>query len=476
MKVLFVTRFFVHDNFGRDPLGILYLSAALKKAGHKVALADAARSGEVMRVFKDFDPDAIGFSITTSTYNDYLPINEEMKKEKPGVYSIFGGPHCTFHPEFFEDIPAIDAICLGEGEEAFVDFLNRMERGGRYEETPNFYVRHNGRIVKNDVRPLIKDIDSIPRPDRDLLDIYPDVSDFPVKTFITTRGCPFDCTYCYNFAYAELYKGKGQRVRYKAVDSVLAEIEEERAKREISFINFEDDIFGMNTTWLKEFAGKYTARIGIPFCCNVRVEYINEETVRLLKKSGCHAAVMGIEFGDHVVRKSLLNREMTNDEVVKACRCIRDAAIVLEAENILGLPGISFEEEKATVLLNIACKPDYPASYVFQPQPKTVLGRIAIERNLFDGNYGKMGNYYNELVLKHRDKAKLLRLRSLFFFLVRYPFLYRFMDVLVNLPIGGVYYALHAVARGYMARFRIMPYRFRLGEFFRQLYRYLVCK
>jgi radical SAM superfamily enzyme YgiQ (UPF0313 family) len=168
MKMLFVTKFFVHDNFGRNPLGILYLSSALKKAGHAVALADAARRGEVERVFSEFDPDVVGFSITTSTYNDYLPINEKIEKMKRNLFSIFGGPHCTFHPEFFRDIPSIDAICLGEGEEALVDFLNRMEFGQRYEITPNFHVRYGETIIRNDVRPLVKDIDMIARPDRDL--------------------------------------------------------------------------------------------------------------------------------------------------------------------------------------------------------------------------------------------------------------------------------------------------------------------
>jgi radical SAM superfamily enzyme YgiQ (UPF0313 family) len=164
---------------------------------------------------------------------------------------------------------------------------------------------------------------------------YPDVSSFQVKTFITTRGCPFDCTYCYNFAYAELYKGKGARVRYRTVYNVLDEIEEERSKRKISIINFEDDIFGLNKAWLMEFAEKYPRRIGIPFCCNVRVEYIEDDMVSLLRRSGCHTVAMGIEFGDPRTRRELLNRDMTNEEVVKACHLIRNAGIVLETENIL---------------------------------------------------------------------------------------------------------------------------------------------
>lgn len=475
MKILFFTKFFVHDNFGRDPLGILYLSSALKAAGHEVDIADASDHREAMKVFSEFDPDVAGFSITTSTYGDYVDINNELKRRKPGLYSLFGGPHCTFHPEFFHDIDSIDAICLGEGEEAIVDFLARKASGARYEDTPNFHVRINGTIVRNEVRPYIADIDTIGYPDRELLRRYPFVRTFPVKTFITTRGCPYDCTYCYNFALAELYKGKGPRVRFRSVENVLGEMESELTKGPIDFINFDDDIFGINVSWLEEFAAKYPRRIGLPYCCNIRVEHVKEKTVKLLKESGCHTCVMGIESGNRDVRKDLLERDMTDGQIIAACHLIRNEGILLEAENIMGLPGVSYEQEKETVRLNIECRPDYPASYIFQPQPKTVLGRRAIEEKLFDGDFSKMSNYYRTSVLNTKGGKRLERLRSLFFFIVRFPFLYRFTDLLVSLPFANVYYIFHAVARGYMARFRIMPYRFKVRDFFYHLYRYLLC-
>src|SRR3989339_490174 len=209
MKVLFITGFFVHDNFGRDPLGILYLSSALKKAGHTTAVADGGNTGTLARTLETFNPDIAGFSVTTSTFAKYASLNKELKKIRPDIYSIFGGPHCTFYPEFFKDTAHIDAICLGEGEEAVVDFANRMEAGEKYEYTPNFHVRKNGLVIENDVRPLIRDLDSLAFPDRGLLRHIPSMHRFPVKTFMTTRGCPHDCTYCYNHALAELYRGKG---------------------------------------------------------------------------------------------------------------------------------------------------------------------------------------------------------------------------------------------------------------------------
>lgn len=473
MKILFITKFLVHDNFGRDPLGILYLSSALKRAGHETDICDAYSYKEIKKVFNEFDPDIIGFSITTSTYSEYVSICKELKKLKPKLYSIFGGPHCTFHPEFFKDIPYIDAICLGEGEEAMVDFVNRMESGLKKEETLNFHVKINGTVKTNGVRALIADIDNIFFPDRDLLNRYRYVSNFPVKTFITSRGCPYNCSYCFNYAYAELYSGKGKRVRLRSVENLLEEIKDERSKRRIDFVNFEDDIFGMNLQWLEEFSEKYPAQIGIPFCCNVRVDYITKKTVKLLKKSKCHTCVMGIESGIDTVRKELLNRDMSNERIINACNLIRSEDIVLETENILGLPGVSFSQEKETLLLNIKCKPNYPASYIFQPQPKTILGGKAIESRLFDSNYAKMGNYYKSSVLNLENKKQVIRLRCLFFFIVKFPFLFSHVDILVKIPLTKLYYLFHALARGYMARFRIMPYKFELKEFFYHLYRFL---
>nr|VFJ67866.1 MAG: Radical SAM superfamily enzyme YgiQ, UPF0313 family [Candidatus Kentron sp. FW] len=374
MRILFINDLLGKDAMGRTPLGVLYLSSALKRAGHAVDLVDTKRFSDITRKIEDFRPDMLLFSVRTTHQGMYAQLNRKIKGVHPDLFSIFGGPHPTFYPQLIHNDEAVDAVCIGEGEEAIVDFMERLEDKGDYHLTPNFWVRRKGHIHKNPVRKLIEDIDTISFPDRDLLDAYPVVRGLPIRNFITSRGCPYNCTYCFNHAYNEIYQGLGKRIRRRSVDNVIAEIEQEQNNNPFQLVQFEDDIFVMQGKWLREFAPKYKKRIGLPFMCNARAELVTEKAVSLIKEAGCVSVCVGVESGDEAVRKELLKRNNTDSVTIECVRLLQHTGIFVLTENILGLPETSIDDDFKTLELNRILKPGFANPSIYQPYPGTDLG------------------------------------------------------------------------------------------------------
>ena len=167
MNILFITnvpaRFPVLS--GYVPLGIVYLSSVLKRAGHLVEVC-TPRLTEARRTIKDFKPSIVAYSACTGGVSDYFTFNRKIKNEFD-VFSVFGGPHPTYFPEMIEE-EGVDAVCRGEGEAAMLEMADVLERGGDVTRLENWWVKKNKVIYKNDLRPLIQNLDTIPHPDRSL--------------------------------------------------------------------------------------------------------------------------------------------------------------------------------------------------------------------------------------------------------------------------------------------------------------------
>jgi anaerobic magnesium-protoporphyrin IX monomethyl ester cyclase len=253
------------------PLGLLYLSSTLRRAGHEVRLAVAAAEDPVA-VARQWEPDVVGYSVYTGSQAYYRDLNLQIKAALPGVVSVFGGPHPTYFPEFVEE-PGVDAVCLGEGEGAILDLAAALEQGGPLANIDNWWFKSDGEVERNPLRPLEDDLDRLPFPDRELLfDRDSLTRQSGIKHFITSRGCPYDCTYCFNHALGELYRGKGRRLRQASVGRVIEEVRGVRARYPMQFVVFLDDLFIVHVEWLRELAERFPAEVGLPFFCNVRAK------------------------------------------------------------------------------------------------------------------------------------------------------------------------------------------------------------
>lgn len=463
MRVLFVLK----GLSVYEPMGVLYLCSALKRAGHEVDLCITLRE-DVKESLSRFRPHILAYSAITGAHRPLLELNRALKKQGD-FYSIFGGPHATFFPEVIEE-DGVDAICMGEGEEAMVEFMDTFSSEGPNMNVRNFSLKADGEVYRNPLRPLIKDLDELPFPDRELLyrkDPYFRKS--KVKTFYVSRGCPFNCSYCFNHSYFELYEGKGKRVRVRSVEKVIEEIEQVRSMSPLEFIRFNDDVFVFNPSWLERFSELYRRRIGLPFNCQIRPNQVNKDTCRLLKEAGCVSVLIGVEAGNDQLRNGLLKRGMSREEIVGACEKLKEMGFKVYTQNMLGLPQETMEMAFETVDLNIACKADYAGATLYTPFPRTVLGDYCIKEGLFDGNYDDFHiNFLEHSILSFRDgsykKREIENLHKLFGITVEWPWLRKILKPLIRLPLRRIYSPIYRLWNGYAAHKRIFPYRLSFSE------------
>lgn len=433
-----------------DPLGIQYLSAALKKAGHQTYLICSAKENAFEKL-KEIKPDIVAYSVTTGKHQEMILLNKKIK-ENFQVYSVFGGPHPTFYPEIIKE-EGIDAVCVGEGEEAFVEFVNKLEKGKSVDKVKNFWIKKNGKIIKNPLRNLNENLDNLQFPDREL--IYrkdPFFRELKIKRFMTSRGCPFQCTYCFNRHYNQLYKNKGRILRRRSVYNVIQEIKEVKEKYPLGTVKFIDDTFNLDKEWLKEFCEKYKREINLPFICNIRADLLTADMAFQLKQANCIIVYMGIETGNEKIRKEILERNMSNEQILNACRILRKEKIKIVSQNMLGLPGETLENLFESILFNSKCKVDFPGFSIFQPYPKTVIADYAMTHGFFDNNFENSNpDFFHETVLKMNpeEKKKLINLSNLSTLLALFPVLYFPIRVLIKFPKNKFYNFIHFSLYGF---------------------------
>ena len=262
-------------------------------------------------------------------------------------------------------------------------------------------------------------------PDRDIVFKYHSIMDGPIKHFISSRGCPFNCSYCFNQSYAEIYKDKGKRVRFRSVDNLLNEVKLVVDSSPTKVVYFQDDTFILNPTWVGEFAEKYKSRIGLPFHCHTRANLVTEQIVLDLKNAGCYSVHLAAESGNERVRREVLNRNMTDTQIYSAVDLFKKYEIKIMLQNILGLPFTTLKNDFETLELNIKCQPDYAWASIFQPYPKTTLGQRCVDSLLYVGDFSDLANnFFDGSPLNIPNKNELANLQKLFAFTVTHPELY----------------------------------------------------
>lgn len=426
MKFLFINKpFFI------EPLGIMHISSATKSLGHEADLVLTSENLE--KKLQEFKPNIVAYGIMTGDQDFYDNINQKLK-EKYDFFSIAGGPHPTFFPEILEN-SSFDAICIGEGEKAIGQFLENPNS----KEIPNFWFKTDGEIIKNSVQPLIGNLDDISFPDRKIVFKYSKIRNGPIKHFIASRGCPYDCSYCFNESWAKIYEGKGKRVRFRSATNLVDEIQEVISSSPTKFVYFQDDTFTLNKPWLEEFAEQYSERIKLPFHCHVRPNTLSEEKIKLLKKARCYSVHIAAETADDKLRNEILNRGMSKEQITKASRLLKANGIKFMLQNIIGLPTGSLEKDFETLELNIKCKPDYAWVSIFQPYPGTKLGEFCKAKGFYEGNFHDLeSNFFDSSKLNFSEEYKnqLSNLQKLFAVAVEYPDLYHsgLLNSLIELP------------------------------------------
>jgi radical SAM superfamily enzyme YgiQ (UPF0313 family) len=406
-------------------LGPMVLSRAVIDAGHAmraVLLPDPRWLAKI----REYRPDVITWSLMTGNHRPIFDVNR-LLKSKFDFFSLMGGPHVTFVPDCVTQ-PEIDAICIGEGEGALVDLLNALERGDDWRGIENLcYADEQGNVVKNPLRPLVRNLDSLGFPDRSVLyDAQSLYRDSPRKVVLTQRGCPMMCSFCFHHAWkAKVYGASNKEyVRKRSVDHVIAEVLDIRAHYPLRFVHFLDDIFNLRGDWLAEFCERWPREIGLPFDVILMANMTKEEHIEQLASAGCIYARVAFEAASDHVRNMVFRKNTERQQLVDASRWIKKHGIRLGSLNMLGGPGGTLEDEFDTIRLNVECGVDHPLCSIVQPYPEFELNDITRDLGIAVSEYDDFPSQFNrEATIQVADKQAIENLHKWFPVLVRHPHL-----------------------------------------------------
>jgi len=388
-------------NIGLGHSAFIMFSAMAKKEGHTVELIHAStlfRDGltrefkplsrlfntdkEAFNELKHFQPDVIAFSVLTYHYKLAIYYAEHCKRICPDAKIIFGGIHVSAVPELVIANEFIDYVVIGEGDVAFPEIIKRIEEGNFPDPIVNTWFKaKNKTIIKSKQAGFIQDLDS-PNDVELYLKLNPPTTVY--YPTMTSRGCPYNCSYCFNHFFRNIPEEKSNYIRHQSVEHVIEELTTNKNRLKFKTIEFWDDIFTLDKKWLKEFLEAYKKEVSLPFKCYIHVDLFDEETAIMLKDAGCKWADFGIQTVNEEYRKKYLNRHGTNANIIKTLKLLKKYKIVSFADYIVGLPGDTIENFEEARFFFLENMPDIIEPYWMQYHPKTEIIEKAVELNILD--------------------------------------------------------------------------------------------
>ncbi|MCE5257574.1 MAG: B12-binding domain-containing radical SAM protein [Chloroflexi bacterium] len=321
-------------------LGLRSISAVLRSAGHNISLV-CMTSPE-----KLFSPSALDELTSLSRTKDIIGVSclaqgsdkaeQVIEHLRPlGKLIVWGGVHASLFPEECADYA--DIVCRGEGEGMMLDLVERVAQGQDWRDIENITYKADGVLIRNNARPPIADLDTLPLPDYSFKSEYhltpqgleqvstlPRLKDSGRIIFNGSRGCAFHCTYCCNATLKALYPGKERYVRRMSIPRFIEHAQElKRIFPEGRYFYFIDEDFGARPlNELVQLAEEYPAKVGLPFACLSHPARISREKMDLLVTAGMFQVHMGIESGSEQTRRNIYNRYVSNEVIVRAAEII----------------------------------------------------------------------------------------------------------------------------------------------------------
>ncbi len=362
-----------------QPLGTLYVAAAILKAGHEVKFLNGAfmTHAEIMKEVSLFMPDIVGIYSTTFGWKKAAFTASEIRrgKFKTRPHITVGGPYpIAMQEKCLHDSPDIDAVVTGEGEITMVEMMDRLSQGKSLDGVEGVVFRKDGDILKNPARPLITDVDSLPFPARELLgnaiDYIPPPATYkrkPVAVMITSRGCNRKCIFCF-----QIDKDRELGVRFRSVGNVMEEIELclSQGYREIKFL---DDTLAADYDRAMQIAREIKRRkLNFTWFASACVHQVDKPLLKAFKDAGCWAILMGAESG---VQKNLnaVRKGTTIEQIRKAVKTAKEIGLTVHTPFLVGLPGQTFEDGLKTIEFACEIDPDIVSFHALTPFPGTEL-------------------------------------------------------------------------------------------------------
>ena len=386
---------FFNSKYKLAPLGALYISAVLNESNIKTKVYDADFDlsenylykkvtesdvlKEMERVIRSVSPNVLGIGALSNQYKLALKIARMVKEIDSDIIVIAGNRHASVRPKEILSSPDFDFVVIGEGEITTLELVKALNNGMKLKNVNGIAYRKNNQVIITKPRELIKNLDTLPFPDRKSL-LY--VKRYPPNAFgtvISSRGCPFNCAFCESRIFWQ------KRVRFRSAENLVDELEsivKEFGSRE--FI-FQDDSFTINHARIERFCELLKERdIDIFWSCNSRVDTINDRLIKVMKGAGFYSIRVGIESGNNSMLRRM-KKGTTVEEIKKAVNVLKRNKIETLGWFILGYPGENKKTIRDTYRLMKELKLDNIALSLPEPFIGTELYEtVKEERGLVD--------------------------------------------------------------------------------------------
>lgn len=385
---------FVYPDF--ENLGVEYLMATCLESGFDVEfIAYEAENSyfnkkrelsvlSIARQIAKTKSDIVAFSCVTDNYRNQLECAKSLKEIAPNTSTIFGGIHVTALPEKVLQESCVDSIAIGEADVSLPKFLKECHKQNGKVIFPSTSI--DGIVFKNDNKMVgefkegqLADLNMLPYPYKE--PFFPDKRGLANEyRIITSRGCPYSCTYCFN---SFLYEMRGKKViKQRSVENVINELIWAKDKYLIKKVFFIDDSFTTNRRWIREFSEQYKRKVKLPFACIANPDYIDNEVAELLRSAGCVFIQIGVQSVSKDISEKILKRAATREKITQAISCLKDAGIMIQVDHMLGIPGDNIENQEESILFYNKLRPDLISVFWLTYYPKTPILKEAIRLNL----------------------------------------------------------------------------------------------
>ena len=423
------------------PIGISILASIAEEKGHQARILDIGLEGnpeETLRnAFSATKWDVAGLSCMSVEFMGGLETARRIRELSPGTHILFGGQHPTIMPEQSMKADCIDSICIGEGEDVFSEFLDRLAQGTGQDGVEGLWFRRDGDVIRNLPRNSYVDVDKVPVPSYHLLDIekyfdidfvrFPTVHRRSIQIF-TSRGCPYRCIYCHDLF--------GKRFRGRKPELVFDEIRFLHDRYGIREFMIEDDIFNMDLDRAKKICDLVIAsglKVGFQFGNGVRLERFDEELMRKLAEAGTHHMAIAVESANDRIQK-LIRKHLKLERFNEVLSWAKKYKIETLGFFMIGFPGEKISEIDQTI--RFACESHFDEALfsIATPYAGTELNDLVRATGSFEGGNDVHDEWEGVLKVKSEewdhDRLKALQRKAYFlFFLSRF----RFVKILMKM-------------------------------------------
>lgn len=385
MKVVFLNA--PNKGIKVEPLNLEYLCTYLNVNGVSSIIIDATfdnlKDNKIKSLLQSYSPDFICLSMTTITIKQDTHGITLAKQACPDAKIIVGGPHPSAEPiSLMKAFNEIDYVVVGEGEETLLELINKLEAGKNISGVLGICYRKNSKLILNNRRPLIQDLDKIPIPSREFIDLkkvratIPFGRRKPFSIVMTARGCPYRCVFCSKSVFYNKY-------RYRSIENVIAELDYLQSLGVKEF-RFYDDIFTLIPNRVKKICKEMiNKKYDFIWSCEARVDNITEDLLSVMKQAGCYNITYGVESGSQKVLDQS-KKDITVLQVKKAFELAKKVGLETSALFMMGLPGETKDTLKETLSLIKEINPDFTNVGLTVLFPQTELLDIAKKEGFVD--------------------------------------------------------------------------------------------